>query len=244
MRFIQDLIELIKLTKKERLEKTIRSLECVNENLVPILDELLSQKDFSIYRLELLSRKVCLLQGIQAKAEADYKAYESNLEFLDKKASLLSIALYLIGFALIPFIGLTAPLMIILVKNIIEIRIALLQKNFIPTKESVEKIIRDANNTTTSCQNFIYKKFGDYEKLNVEENACQIEFTANEFIANYLDNEEVVCDNQEVMLSVIKILQFELQTDEKDFKILLEQARERVSEESINSEFKLERTKE
>lgn len=234
--YFRRVIKLFKDTKKEKLNSTIDDLGSIKENINVIFDEVVSNKEFSQFRLDLLNRKVCLLQGKQANVEHAYKEYGENLFSLKKELSLIILLMYVFGLLLIPLLGVYSSLLIIVINNIIRHYEYKINDEYTNIKADYEKLIREINNTTTSCSNFIYNKISLYQNGISEENAKTPEIMANELIANYIEHGTINNASKEVWEYAITILQFELHTNETDIRVLLESAREKISENNLNEE--------
>jgi len=234
--YLKRLIYLFKLTKKENLTVIIDDLENVKRNMNDIFDEVVSDKEISQYRLELLNRKVCLLEGAQATLAYKYVSYKDGTKELLKEnikilfvlllswliITLLNIPLVALGIIALEFLTVNYPNKLI--------------KNYENTVDDYKKIIRDIDNTTISCNNFIFKRMKAHQDNEGLENNNPKEVKANDFIAYYINNGEMLSVSKEELELAIKILQFELQMDDNNLEVLLKEAKDRVSEESLKEE--------
>lgn len=243
MAYIKQLINLFKLTKKENLDTIIDNLENVKTNINSIFDEVVNNNDFSQYKLDLLNRKLCLLKAKQIDYMYEYTNYIQNLNKLNHLMPKIIwfIVLLVAILSMYPLFPLQMLLVSLQIWVFSTIRDRV--KNVKNNEKNLELLIREINNTTTTCDNFVYKKIKSYNEALHKEKDCTIEVLANELISHYIDNGIICNASKEVMDYAIKILQYELQSDKKDINVLLEDAKEKISEEALDVELLRSRNK-
>ena len=241
--YFKNLMKLFKSTKKENLDTIIDNLENVKTNINSIFDEVVNNNDFSQYRLDLLTRKICLLQGMQVNAENEYASYAKSLKSLNENKVSVYMLLFLL-WAISNILFLPAiSLGIIGLELYVLYYTHTLNKNLVSLHTAIKMLIQEINNTSISCNNFICKRVVEHTKALLDEKNCTVEILANELISHYIDNGIICKTSNQVIDYAIKILQYELQTNETDIKVLLEDAKEKISEEALDAELLRSRNK-
>ena len=230
---------LIASLKKENLAIIAKNVKNVNSEIENIFDIAVDSKEISYYKLELLNRKVILLENTLLREQDKAKNYIDRITDLRSRKFLVNMIFIISAVPLMLFI----PILYWIIYTLYMIYHVFCTRIISGSDEEyekIEKLCKERENTLVSCKNILNKKLQkskDSIKQNVIKNDCNLEIQALKQISDYLNGEEIDFISAEIENEIIKILQFELGSEEEDVFTLLNTASKNCNSENLTESF-------
>lgn len=242
MKFVEKIKKLpafLKGIKKENLNNIVTDTKMINEQIEEVFYDAVGTKDISYYRLELLNKKIALLEKSLQIQKENFQKYGEDVNKIDFVRFFSSSLLIIVGVPLIIFTQTAIYYWIFYtIYMLFQFYTLSLVRNF-KNHKNAEELFESHNNALVSCKNILGKKLADKKELiseKVVQKDCSIEILANKVISDYLENNSLCIPSKEVEEQVVKMLQHELRSDSDELIILLNEARKAVDSEKKYSD--------
>lgn len=235
--------------KKLKIEKLNEELGVLENEITKIFDELSSSKEFSLYKISYLLKKVHLLQ-----IKISEIIREDTFEDVKRKHKLITVKLMLLLIIGLPLMNILPYVSLIIASIMIGFDLKFirdskaLNKRYTENSKEFFTRLSSFKITSLNCINLIQEKTNILSKKSKLAETAQQEdkfVIANNIIVDLVNKRksDYIDENisQEVCDIIRKILQDDLNTEETNLSILIDIAREKIDIENMTNELGIKR---
>jgi len=214
--------KIIKLPNYDLISENITYFSCQYDDLY---SELISQKDLSYFKLSCYCNKIKNIQdGLKSNME--------EKEIVDQKILITSAVVFIISILMLVVSAFTLNLPVFITLATLGVNMVICKKmlNYLIKTDGDRKRVNDniagLQNVVHNCTMLIQKHLKQFESKTISEVLnYKLDFTlANMLIQKYLEKPYPMIVDEKTKMTMIKMLQVELNVQEEDLDKLLEMA--------------------